>query len=183
MKEKGRVFGQKCVASLAKYDPNTQSLKTYQCSFIEDLNEFSATLPKSGMMRNGKLSEQTMLERGIEEKGYGLWRTPDAHLGMRGAKSKEGYEDSLKNGTHAINLLDQVRHNFQPTAYPTPSRSYQRPRAPTCHVGKPRAAALARSSRRSPAPLCHGCPLPRRRLRCGRSALSSSPCCSAAVIH
>ena len=80
-----------------------------------------------------------MLERGIEEKGYGLWRTPDAHLGMRGAKSKEGYEDSLKNGTHAINLLDQVRHNFQPTAYPTPTaRDYFPPRLPKTMAKKDR---------------------------------------------
>ena len=54
LKEKGRVFGQKCIASLAKYDLNTHSLKTYQCSFIEDLNVYSATLPRSGMMQNGK---------------------------------------------------------------------------------------------------------------------------------
>ena len=121
MKEKGLVFGQKCVASLAKYDQNMQLLKTYQCSFIEDLNVYSATLPKSGMIVNGRLSEQTMLVHGTEEKEFGLWRTPDAHLGMRGAKSKEGYEDSLKNGTHAINLLDQVKHNFEPKFLPTPT--------------------------------------------------------------
>ena len=90
-------------------------------------------------MRNGKLSEQTMLERGIEEKGYGLWRTPNAHPGMRGAKRKEGYEDSLKNGTLAINLLDQERHNFQPTFYPTPTaRDYFPPRLPETMAKKDR---------------------------------------------
>ena len=73
------------------------------------------------MMQNGLLSEQTMLEHGTKEKESGLFRTPDAHLGKRGAKSKEGYLDSLKNGTHAINLLDQVKHNYQPMNFPTPS--------------------------------------------------------------
>ena len=60
-----------------------------------------------------------MLEHGTKEKESGLFRTPDAHLGKRGAKSKEGYLDSLKNGTHAINLLDQVKHNYQPIDFPT----------------------------------------------------------------
>ncbi len=73
--ETGRVYGQNCVVLLARYDRDTRSLKTYQCSFIEGLNVFSATLPKSGMMRNGKLSEQTMLVRNTNGNASGLWRT------------------------------------------------------------------------------------------------------------
>ena len=75
MKEKDQVFGQKCIALLAKYDPSTHLLKTYQCSFIEDLNEFSATLPKSGMMQNGKLYQQSTLEPRTFGTGYGLLPT------------------------------------------------------------------------------------------------------------
>ena len=92
-----------------------------QCSLFGVEQESLQTLPKSGMMQNGLLSEQTMLEHGTKEKESGLFRTPDAHLGKRGAKSKEGYLDSLKNGTHAINLLDQVKHNYQPMNFPTPT--------------------------------------------------------------
>ena len=44
------------------------------------------------------------------------WRTPDAWLGQRGPKSQASFEDSLENGTHAINLLDQVKHWGTPTA-------------------------------------------------------------------
>jgi len=43
------------------------------------------------------------------------WRTPDAWLGRRGPKSKEAYYDSIKRGTHAVNLLDQVKHERWPT--------------------------------------------------------------------
>ena len=75
MKERGQVFGQKCIALLAKYDQDTQSLRTFQCSFIEELNEYSATLPKSGTIVNGKLWEQTKWEVGIGEKESGLLPT------------------------------------------------------------------------------------------------------------
>ena len=121
--EKGQVFGVNSLGLLARYNLDTHSLRTYQCSFIEDLEEYSVTLPKSGMIVNGRLSELMMWVQDTEEKGYGLWRTPDANLGKRGPKSKEGYEDSLKNGTHAINLLDQVKHSFQPKLWHTPSAS------------------------------------------------------------
>ena len=39
-----------------------------------------------------------------------IWRTPDANMGNRGQKSQDSYEDSLENGTHALNLNDQVEH-------------------------------------------------------------------------
>ena len=76
--ETGRVYGQNCVVLLARYDRDTRSLKTYQCSFIEGLDEFSATLPKSGMMRNGKLYPQPMWVRPISGSGSGLWPTPQS---------------------------------------------------------------------------------------------------------
>ena len=48
------------------------------------------------------------------------WRTPDAHIGERGAKSKENYERTLKNHHTKITLNDQVRH------FPTPqARDYK----------------------------------------------------------
>src|ERR1700692_1275298 len=37
----------------AKYDPNTSSWRTSQLSLIEGWEEFSATWPRSGTMRNG----------------------------------------------------------------------------------------------------------------------------------
>jgi hypothetical protein len=40
----------------------------------------------------------------------GIWRTPDANMGERGAKSQESYEESLEMGTHALNLNDQIEH-------------------------------------------------------------------------
>lgn len=41
----------------AIFDPNTQSLKTFEDTLLSDLTPFSGTLPQSGMMRNGVLFE------------------------------------------------------------------------------------------------------------------------------
>jgi hypothetical protein len=70
---------------LAKYDPDTSLWRTAQCSLLEDLNESLATLPRSGMTRNGLLWELPMLEQTISETGSGLsqqiWPTPAARDG------------------------------------------------------------------------------------------------------
>ena len=63
---------------LAKFDPDSCSWKTAQCSFIEDLNESCPTLPRSGMTRSGLLWERPMSERRTKETGSGLWPTPTA---------------------------------------------------------------------------------------------------------
>ena len=76
MKEKGLVFGQKCIVSLARYDQDTRSLRMYQCSLFGEEQELLQILPKSGTIVNGKLSEQTKWELGIEEKESGSWPTP-----------------------------------------------------------------------------------------------------------
>jgi hypothetical protein len=63
---------------LAKYDPDTFSWRTAQCSLLEDLNESLATLPRSGMTRNGLLWELPMLEQTIRGTESGLLLpTPD----------------------------------------------------------------------------------------------------------
>ena len=74
--ESDQECGTKWRGWLAKYDRVTSSWKTAQCSFIEDLSESLATLPRSGMTRDGLLWELPMLEpitRGTES---GYWPTP-----------------------------------------------------------------------------------------------------------
>ena len=62
---------------LAKFDPDSYSWKTAQCSFIEDSDESLATFPVSGMTRDGLLWEQSMSAHRIKGTERGLWRTPD----------------------------------------------------------------------------------------------------------
>jgi DNA (cytosine-5)-methyltransferase 1 len=56
---------------LARYDQNTHSLRTVQCSLLEDLNESLQTWPKWGSMRNGECFQQPMLEQTISENEFG----------------------------------------------------------------------------------------------------------------
>ena len=64
---------------LGKYDPNTRSLKTSQCSLTEDSMLSLETLPKMGVMRNGSVSELQILGRCTEESDCLLLPTPTAN--------------------------------------------------------------------------------------------------------
>lgn len=66
-------------ASLSSYDRDTQSWRTLELSLFEDSTPSLDRLPKSGMMRNGKIYALPMSERRTDGKESGLWRTPAAH--------------------------------------------------------------------------------------------------------
>ena len=124
MKERGLVFGQKCVALLAKYDQDTRSLRMYQCSLFGEEQELLQTLPKSGTIVNGKLSEQTKWELGTEERESGLWRTPDANM-ERGKRSYKNMKSRIDRGM-PLNLNDQLNAIEkgllkEPKMFPTPT--------------------------------------------------------------
>jgi hypothetical protein len=72
-------YGKKWDESLAKYDQNTRSWKTHQCSLFEDLELSLETFPKWGIMQDGELWERTIPERLTSEIESGSWLpTPDA---------------------------------------------------------------------------------------------------------
>lgn len=79
---------------LAKFDPATSSWKTSQCSFLADLDEFSETWPRSGMMRNGTAYPLGTSAFPMKESGYSLLPTPRKSRGYT-AYSTEGYAPSL----------------------------------------------------------------------------------------
>jgi DNA (cytosine-5)-methyltransferase 1 len=70
--EKPLECGEKWRGSFTKYDPDTCSWKTHQCSLLGDLEEFSETWPQWGLMRDGECWEQRTLERHIRGTGFGL---------------------------------------------------------------------------------------------------------------
>lgn len=70
--------GRKWHGLLAKYDPNTHSLKTAQCSLIEDSSESLQTWPKWGFLRNGECFELPALEPAIIEPDFTWLLTPTA---------------------------------------------------------------------------------------------------------
>ena len=80
-KQRGRVFGLKCLELLARYSPSSHSWKMAQLSLFGEEQESLQTLPKSALMQNGKLYRQGAIkiprsERGTTEQGSGLWHTP-----------------------------------------------------------------------------------------------------------
>jgi hypothetical protein len=62
--------------SFVKYDLDTCSWRTPQCSLLEDSDEFSQTWPRWGLMRDGECLEQLTPALRIDETEFGLWPTP-----------------------------------------------------------------------------------------------------------
>ena len=94
----------------AIYDHDTQSLKTFEDTLISDLTPFSATLPQSGMMRNGVLFELPKSERLTNGQGSTLLRTPVASESSGGIVP---YDKAKENGNQ-ISLTAQIQ-KFLPT--------------------------------------------------------------------
>jgi hypothetical protein len=72
--------GEKWRASFTKYDPDSCSWRTHQCSLLGGLDEFLETWPQWGLMRDGECWEQQMLAQTIRGTESGLlenkWPTP-----------------------------------------------------------------------------------------------------------
>lgn len=65
--------GLKCTESFAKYDPATHSWKTPQCSLLADLDEYSETWSKSGIMLHGACWELPTAAHLTAETESGFW--------------------------------------------------------------------------------------------------------------
>jgi len=70
--------GEKWRASFVKYDQDSSSWRTHQCSLLGDLDEFLETWPQWGLMRDGECWEQRTLERLTRGTESGLLPTPNA---------------------------------------------------------------------------------------------------------
>ena len=71
-----QACGEKWHGWSAKFDPHTSTLRTAQCSLLEEEPELLQTLPRSGMTRSGMLWErQTLVLRTCETES-GSWPTP-----------------------------------------------------------------------------------------------------------
>ena len=77
---------------LASFDPDTWLLKTSQACVLEGWQTFSETLPKSGMMRSGRVYRLPTLAHHTEENESGLWPTPtqDGNYNRKGASPTSG---------------------------------------------------------------------------------------------
>ena len=70
------TYGLTSFDPLASYDPDTHSWKMYAVISLWGLTESLPTLPSSGMTRNGRLFQQPVLARLIDETESSVWPTP-----------------------------------------------------------------------------------------------------------
>ena len=121
--EKPLECGEKWRGSFTKYDPDTSSWKTHQCSFLGDLEPFSETYPQWGLMRNGELWEQKTLVQTTKGTESGLWLTPTVMDGLP-ARNPEAlerqYQNNRKGRTTHSTLREQVVYPPPKEMFPTP---------------------------------------------------------------
>lgn len=79
-----QACGRSMLESFAKYDQDTCSWKTHQCSLLGGLEPYSETWPRWGMMVRGACFPLPMLAHDTSVQGYGSWATPNAALGLPG---------------------------------------------------------------------------------------------------
>lgn len=128
-RERGLTEGEAaCGASsrvlLAKYDRDTRSWKTPQCSLFGDSEGCLETFPKSGMTRNGLLWELTTWAHPTVASESGFWRipTPLASDGSKQqAKSKVRHLRRVKFGVRVRSVPYWILQNYNMRLAPTMS--------------------------------------------------------------
>lgn len=76
--------GRKWLGLLARYDQDSLTWRTPQCSLVVGLDEFSETWPRWGSMRNGECWERTTAVESTSESEFGYLPTPRASMASHG---------------------------------------------------------------------------------------------------
>lgn len=101
--ENDQGFGEKWRGWLAKYDPDTSTWKTAQCSLIEDSGESLETWPRTGMTVGGQLWALPMSERRMNVTASGFWPTPQASDNRnRGTRKTPAIARRIKAGKQVM---------------------------------------------------------------------------------
>ena len=105
--ESDQVCGEKWRGSFTKYDPDSSSWKTHQCSLLGDLDEFFETWPTWGLMRNGECWDMTDSVINTGETEFGLLPTPVRSLFAHwsSAKAKFSNNGKRKSGVKVGSIL------------------------------------------------------------------------------
>ena len=102
------LYGRRSLGYVATLDLGSLSWKTSQRSFGEGWTPFSPTLPRSGMMQSGIVSELTPWQPVSVESAFGFWHTPTT----RDYKGQSGAGNRKRRGRggrlHIANLCDQL---------------------------------------------------------------------------
>ncbi len=122
-KKTTETSGQTPLESLARYDRDTRSWRMCQGSLLSLMpDEYSATWPKTGTMRDGVCYLLPMSARRTYERGSGLWLTPTAKEGNHGnPKAVEAWEAAEKDGRRP--KKSHQRLGNQVKVWPTPTQT------------------------------------------------------------
>jgi len=118
--ESDQGCGEKWQGSFAKYDHDTHSLRTHQCSLLEDLMSSCQALPAWGLMRDGECWEQPTLELRIKGTESGLWPTPT----VNGNYNRKGLSPTSGDGlaTAVMKWPTPTAHNAKETNAPSEAK-------------------------------------------------------------
>ena len=105
--ENDQECGEKWHGLLARYDPDSHSWRTVQCSLLEDLNESLQTLPQWGMTVGGELYLLPMLVQSINENESGLSLVPTPTSSTGGANHNS--PSTLAGKRYTMNLAGFVQ--------------------------------------------------------------------------
>lgn len=97
--------GERWQESSVRFDLISCSWKTHLCLWEEDLQWYSVTLPKWGLMQNGVVYQHQTSDRPISVTVSGLSPTPRASMGSHGVAWCRA-----RTGDHRHNLEDWLAH-------------------------------------------------------------------------
>lgn len=106
----GLGSGRKWPASFARFSPDTSSWRTAQCSLLGGLDEFSATWPRWGLMRNGESFLRPTPALHICASASGFWQTPVA-------------DDAVERTAGKWNSRGEPKLSAEVMIWPTPTAS------------------------------------------------------------
>jgi hypothetical protein len=117
--ESAQECGEKWRASFTKFNPDSLSWKTHQCSLLGDLEPFLETWPQWGLMRDGECWEQRTLEQtirgtesGLSPNGVDTFHTPNCTGLDGGSNSRKALKKRIDQ------FPTPTCHNSKEGAYP-----------------------------------------------------------------
>jgi hypothetical protein len=121
--------GEKWRASFTKYNPDSRSWKTHQCSLLGDLEPFLETWPQWGLMRDGECWEQQTLAPITSGTASGLLPTPLAsntkvnHLRSNGRPPRSYWATpAASDGQRGGTITDKMTGQSLPQMVNTPAK-------------------------------------------------------------
>jgi len=153
--------GEKWHGLLARYDQDTHSWRTVQCSLLGGLEEFLEIWPRWGLMRDGECWEQQTLEQTIRGTGSGLspngkdsFHTPNTTGLDGGSNGRKALRKKMQLiGTPTASMSERSE-KFSEGRVPTPAEYVQKYPTPVTRdykdTGTKESMTRQRDKRQSP---------------------------------